>query len=241
MRITITLLLAVFISLSSCSEKEQTTSTETNPAVKVEINLDSSNVILTNQFSFNDGRYAMGGTSFILTSKKGAVLCTAKHLLGEAMGISPEVKTVDFNQSLDYWSAFAHNTEALEDTVQVRSIVNESPSGVDILLLNFKGDADNMLALSPRYSKVQPKEALRIIASEIGRNEPQFFDVVMDEYNKASFIVRAKKSFNPRAMSGSPVIDANGHVVGVLVGGGHFEGDLYLTVEPLSRVKKYLN
>lgn len=241
MRITITLLLAVFISLSSCSEKEQAASIDSNPAEIVDINLDSSNVILTNEFSFNDGRYSMGGTSFILKTKKGAVLCTAKHLLGEAMGISPKVKTVDFNQALDYWSAFAHNSEAFEDTFQVSSIVNESPSGVDILLLNFDGNADSMLALSPRYSQIQPKEALRIIASEIGKNEPQFYDVVLDEYNKASFIVKAKKSFNPRAMSGSPVVDENGHVVGVLVGGGHFEGELYLTVEPLSRVKKYLN
>ena len=52
--------------------------------------------------------------------------------------------------------------------------------------------------------------------------------------------MQAESIIQAIGMSGSPVIDASGYVVGVLVGGGVFEDKMYLSVEPLSKVKKYL-
>ena len=212
-------------------------------AWKVDNFLDSNQVVLTNSYAFKNGRFTKGAASFLVETKKGTYLCTAKHLLSEAMGISPKIPVSNFNQQLDYWKVYARNNQLFKDTLSVRSIRTNRPDASDIILLQCQSmQGDHLLPLKPRFSKINPNEVLEIIGYEYGdaSGNQSLFKVEMDEYDNGTLIVKAKTQFNASGMSGSPVIDASGYVVGVLVGGGNFEGELYLTVEPLRKVKQYL-
>ena len=202
---------------------------------------DSVQILLTNEYAFED-TYGYGASSFLIVGKKDALLCTAKHLLGEAMGISPKVKTKDYTSTFKFWKSFARNNRLIQDTVRASGIVNESFSTVDILLQRCKTIPTNIQPLRPRFSRIRPGEELEIIGCEYRDSScnQKRYEAVMDEYNKNTLIVRARESFKPRGFSGAPVIDKNGYAVGVVIGGGIFEGKLYLSVEPLLRVKKYL-
>ncbi len=241
MRFTFLFFVVSLIFLTSCHEEVHLEEEDVFPKAKIDIQLDSTQVVLTNEYAFSDGRYSKGGGAFLLESKNGIVLCTAKHLLGQAMGISPRVLTSKFEQELDYWRAFAENKDIFRDTITVNGLINKKESLTDILLFKKKGVSDDLAVLKPRFFKPRIEEELELIACEVGSDKQQRFALEMDEFSKTSYLVRAKESFNPMLMSGSPVLDTNGYVIGVLVGGGRFEGELYLNVEPLSLVKNYLN
>lgn len=238
--LSVSILATSILSLSSCDDPSQSNDGIATPMAKIEINLDSSQVVLTNEYAFKDGRFAKGGASFVVESKSGSVLCTAKHLLGEAMGISPKVTTSEFEQEMEYWEAFAFNKNLFKDSLSVQGLLNKKESQTDILLFKYEGKSDGLLTLKPRYSKPQINEELELIAREFNSDRQQRYPLVIDKYNSKSYRGRAKKPFNPQLMSGSPVLDKNGYVIGVLVGGGYFEDELYLTVEPLSLVKDYI-
>lgn len=205
--------------------------------------LDSNQMVLTNSYGFKDGRSAIGAASFLVKGKKGTYLCTAKHLLSEAMGISPKIPTSNFNNLFDYWKVYARNDQLFSDTLNVISMRTNRPNASDIILMKCEStQGKHLLPLVPRFSRVGSDEVLEIIGYEYGDSSgnQQLFKVEMDEYDGGTLIVKAKTKFNAFGMSGSPVIDASGYVIGVLVGGGMFEGELYLTVEPLRKVKYYL-
>ncbi len=228
--------------LASCSDPEPPKLGPKQSWKKGEY-LDSHQIVLTNQYRFKDGRYAIGASSFLVEGKNGPMLCTAKHLLDEAMGISPKVATSAFNSSLDYWKVFAKNDDLFGDTLSVTKMVSIKSDPSDIILMkcaSVKGE--KLLALKPRFTRVGVDEELEIIGYEFGdiSGNQSSFKVKYDEYDQGTLIVKAESKFKAIGMSGSPVIDASGYVVGVLVGGGVFEDKMYLTVEPLRKVKKYL-
>ncbi|MDB2656621.1 trypsin-like peptidase domain-containing protein [Crocinitomicaceae bacterium] len=205
--------------------------------------LKDKQIVFTNQYQFKDGRYAIGAGSFLVQGKSGPVLCTAKHLLSDAMGITPKVATSDFDTKIDFWKVYAKNDALFEDTLIVSRMLTKKPDVSDIILLSCTSTkGDNLLPLKPRFTRIGVDEELEIIGYEYGDStgNQSSFKVTYDEYDNETLIVKSKSIFKAIGMSGSPVVDASGYVVGVLVGGGIFEGKMYLTVEPLSRVKKYL-
>lgn len=209
---------------------------------KKEEYLTSKQIVFTNEYRFKDGRYALGASSFLVKAKNQTVLCTAKHLLSEAMGISPKVATSDFNAQLDYWKVFAKNDKIFGDTLSVSRMITQKSEPSDIILLKCKSTTGSgLLTLTPRLTRVGADEELEIIGYEFGdaSGDQKSFKVTFDEYDRSTIIVKAKKPFRANGMSGSPVVDASGYVVGVLVGGGMFDGSMYLSVEPLKKIKQY--
>lgn len=205
--------------------------------------LNSRQIVFTNAYGFKDGRSTTGASSFFVQGKKGPVLCTAKHLLGAAMGITPTVETSDFNAKMDFWKVYARNDALFADTLSVSGIVSSNPDFSDIIVLNCSFEKnEKLLALKPRFSRVNVGEELEIIGCEYGdpSGMQKSFKVFHEEYDGGKLIVKSKTKFVATEMSGSPVVDASGYVVGVLVGGSAFQGNMYLSVDPLTRVKKYL-
>ena len=86
---------------------------------KISLNIDSCQILLTNEYEVN-GSQSYGASSFLIKSKEDTLLCTAKHLLGEAMGISPEIKTDSFNSYDFKWLAYARNDTLSSDTFPLR-------------------------------------------------------------------------------------------------------------------------
>jgi len=227
--------------LFACAEHEET-AVFTREVWKVDNYLDSTQILLTNEYAFQGSSFGSGANSFLIDAGEDTLLCTAKHLLGQAMGIFPEIKTSDFNSKLNYWKAFPRTDQISSDTIEGKTVANKAQSSADILLQKCSSVKSNIQVLKPRFTTIKPNEKLEIIACELNDStcHQKSYEVVLDEYNKGSIIVTTKEKFSPRGMSGAPVIDKNGYVVGVLVGGSPFKGQLYLSVELLTKVRTYL-
>ncbi|MFK7749602.1 MAG: hypothetical protein AB8B65_14495 [Kordia sp.] len=232
-------ILVFTLLLLSCNSKQENSNLIN---WKTKNYIDSVQVLLTNEYKFNEA-YGSGASSFLIKTKSNTLLCTAKHLLGNAMGIDPEVKTDKFNSSLISWKAFPRNDKLSKDTIIGSKLVNEKISDVDIILQECKlGQSNNIIALTPRFTKAKKGEQFEIIGceySEFDCHQRSYF-ATMDSYESGLLILKSVRNFNATGFSGAPVIDSKGLVIGVLSGGGEFEGNFYLSIEPLVKVKKYL-
>lgn len=209
---------------------------------KIDNYIDSVQILLTNEYQLNES-FGYGASSFLVKAKGDTLLCTAKHLLGEAMGISPEIKTENFNSALVYWKAFPRNNKLSNDTIFSNKLVTIQASSVDIILQECElGKGINIIVLTPRLSKALQGEKFEIIGCEYSDSEchQRKYYATMDSYEGEQILLKSETKFTPSGFSGAPVIDAHGLVIGVLSGGGDFEGELYLSIEPLSKITTYL-
>lgn len=228
----------LIISCVSRSEKHKVK----NESWKLDNYIDSVQILLTNEYQFNT-EYGYGASSFLIKAKNDTLLCTAKHLLGEAMGISPEVKTEKFNSIFVYWKAFPRSDKISNDTIFGTKLITEQANDIDIILQDCKlGKRNDIIALTPRFSKAKKGEKFEIIGCEYSNSEchQQVYYATMDSYEDGLILLKSETKFEANGFSGAPVIDSTGLVIGVLSGGGEFLGDLYLTIEPLSKIEFYL-
>lgn len=243
----ILILLVVLLMVSCNSQGQNNNKDPENKEVKsepwkLENYIDSVQILLTNEYKLDDS-FGFGASSFIIKSGVDTYLCTAKHLLGEAMGISPEIKTSRFNSSLEYWNAYPRNGKIANDTISVSKLITEKQNDIDIILFECQLEKNNAItALTPRFSKPKRKEKFEIIGCEYSDSEchQRRYYATMDSYEDGKILLKSEVNFTPSGFSGAPVIDSRGLVIGLLSGGGEFEGELYLAIEPISKVEKYL-
>ncbi|MFT6747894.1 MAG: hypothetical protein ACJAZ2_002251 [Glaciecola sp.] len=243
-------ILAIILTLflTNCDSQTQETKTKN----QIEINkienwkttnyIDSVQILLTNEYQLNESR-AHGASSFLILAKGDTVLCTAKHLLGDAMGISPEIKTEKFDSALVYWKAFPRNNLLSSDTIYSTKIITKQTDSVDIILQNcVHGMENNIIVLKPRLSKAAQGEKFEIIGCQYSDSEchQRKYYATMDSYEEGKMFLISETKFIVPGFSGAPVIDSNGLVIGVLSGGGELEGELYLAIEPFSKIETYL-
>ena len=233
----------LFILTFSCSSQNKETSTHTLQHWKTNNYTDSVQILLTNEYKIRDS-YSFGASSFLIKTKKDTLLCTAKHLLGDAMGIIPEVKTDSFNSLLNYWKAFPRNNTISSDTVFGKTLLNKGINATDIILQKCAIEKHSKIqVLQPRFSKIKKGERLDVIGCEYSDFDchQKTFSVIMDTYQSGQIWVKSKSKFDASGFSGAPVIDANGYVIGVISAGSEFGNELYLIIEPINKVKQYLN
>jgi len=224
--------------------------TQTKEKLNISINnwkkenyIDSTQILLTNEYNVRDS-YSFGASSFLIKAKNETLLCTAKHLLGDAMGIIPEVKTDSFNELLKYWKAYPRNNTICSDTILGKSIVNKDINSIDVILQKCTIKPNSKIeVLYPRFSKIIKGENLEIIGCEYSDTEchQKKFKAIMDSYENGKIWIKSHSIFDASGFSGAPVIDNKGYVIGVISAGGEFNNELYLIIEPISKLKQYLN
>jgi len=208
---------------------------------KLENYIDSVQILLTNEYQLNKS-YSYGASSFLIKAKGDTLLCTAKHLLGDAMGISPEIKTNKFNSSLKFWKAYPRNDLITNDTISISKLVTEKQNNSDIILLDCQIEKGNaIMPLTPRLSKPLKGERFELIGCEYSDSDchQRRYFATMDSWEGGQILLKSEVDFTPSGFSGAPVLDSKGYVIGLLSGGGKFEGELYLAIEPMSRIKNY--
>ncbi|WP_445710929.1 hypothetical protein [Flavobacterium sp.] len=235
---SISIFLLLLLNIS-CTSKETVAQRET---WKTKNYINTVQILLTNSYEFKQAS-GSGASSFLIKAKGDTLLCTAKHLLGEAMGIDPEIKTNAFNTSLKYWKAFPRDPKLSTDPITGKQLVTEEINEIDIILQKCKmGTKNNIIALSPRFTKATTGETFEIIGCEYSdfKCHQRVFSATYDSYENGQLYVKSKSNFDATGFSGAPVIDKNGLVIGILTGGGEFEDDLYLVIEPLTKIESYL-
>jgi Trypsin-like peptidase domain len=196
-------------------------------------------ILLTNDYAFNKKQKGDGASAFLLDFNGDTMVCTAKHLLGDDMGISPEVPTSSFDKELKYWKIFARNNKLNKDTLNIKNISTVNiPGEKDILLMDLVSKKTSIQPLKP-YMDVTPLkkgQKLQIIGCEYMDSDchQKIYEAVYLTQQDGWLIVKPKTKFEAMGFSGAPVIDENGLVVGILSGSAKStKGDELLTLQPI--------
>jgi len=186
---------------------------------------DWPQITMINQIEYVDKSHPIAACSFLLETEEGVFAVTAKHVLTYFK--SPSMTTVSFGDKLKHWIMFPKNNPS--DVIEVDALLNEDrgesidrviPSNIDWLVFSIKQRSPHIQPLKFRTEPLQAGESVYIVGWRYSdKDSPQV--VYEGNYVEAidgSVIISTKILSDNRTpgLSGSPVIDARGHVIGIM-------------------------
>jgi hypothetical protein len=181
-------------------------------------------ITMVNQIDYVGKKFPIAGCSFLLDTGKDTLVATAKHVLTYFK--SEKMKSVFFANSLIEWRAFPKNSPA--DLVVVDSLLNADsteglgriPSQRDWLLFTVKQKSKNIKPLKFRTEPLRVGEPVFIVGWRYTDTSctQRIYEGNYVESQEGSVIISTKLLSDNRmpGLSGSPVIDSNGCVIGIM-------------------------
>ncbi len=183
-------------------------------------------VLLTNNALFKDHKEEVyGASAFLINYRDKIFAVTAKHLLGKAMGLEPEIKISEFNRYLVFWKMFPRiPINPKSDTVIIgRMKLNYDALDKDVLLLEVANTKFNIFPLTPNFNLPQKGDKLYIIGCPYSQEQckQNIYEIFYDSFNSETSMLKfiIKTEFELRGFSGAPIVDSKGNVVSVLTSG----------------------
>lgn len=180
-------------------------------------------IVLTNSGVFKGHTSMNGASSFLIKNSNDVLLClTAKHLLGVNGGVEPEVLADKFNSVIKYWKVYPRtksNESLLFDNVPVKGL--DQP-GLDWLILKQSSSKVKKLPSLPlkvRNSRVEIGEKVYLVGvqySDRDLSQSVYEGVVNGRGYEDRFKYELTTPVTLAGFSGAPILDMNGHVVGVM-------------------------
>ena len=182
-------------------------------------------IAMINKIEYVDKSFPVAGCGFLLDTGTGVYAVTAKHVL--VYFKSDKMKSVSFGDTLGSWKMYPKNKP--EDAVIVDRLINENvdepldelpPAKNDWLIFSIKEKSDNIQPLKFRTGELQPGERVFIVGWRYtDKNCTQRIhegEVVrlLDGSYLVSTVSLADNTMP--GLSGAPVIDSNGHLVGIM-------------------------
>ena len=215
----------IFASTVGCTKHIDTKAIKNTPP-------DLSNIALINEVWYEDNQqyihpsFTYAGTGFLIDTKQGVLAATAKHVL---MIANPkEMKGVSPNAHLEKWIMHPKNNNT--DSVVIGQLLNEDKEedlGFDKASIQLRDwivfateyHAPKIKALTPRFTPLKVGEAIYFTGCPYKREdciiEPA---IVLGVKGNRIIFSQENKGANIGGASGSPLIDAEGKLVGVLSG-----------------------
>ncbi|MCD0489534.1 trypsin-like serine protease [Pedobacter sp. MC2016-14] len=211
----IRLCLLLSISSSACSQEK--VSTQTFPAIALSNKIDFVDP------KFDQPRFSCG---FLLKYKADTFAVTAKHLLKHVK--NEEMKTLTFANNIKNWSLFPLDQK--QELVVTDKLLNENKAALledasvydeDWLLFSIKSNSTHVKPLSARTTPLIPGEKLFVLGwtrkMETGSQrvyEFEYYKTIGNRILLKDVVVPEKFG----GLSGGPVIDQQGLVVGLVSG-----------------------
>jgi len=186
---------------------------------------DWPQITMINQIEYVDKSHPIAACSFLLETEQGVFAVTAKHVLTYFK--SPSMTSVSFGDRLKRWIMFPKNNPA--DVVEIEAIVNEDPgepidrtipSNIDWLVFSIKTRSPHIQPLKLRVEPLEPGENVYIVGwrySDKDRPQVIYEGNYVESIDGAVIISTKILSDNKTpGLSGSPVIDAHGHLIGIM-------------------------
>jgi hypothetical protein len=179
---------------------------------------------MVNQIDYTDKHHPIAGCGFLLDTGDEVLAATAKHILTYFK--SKPMHSVDFENTLKLWKMFPKNSPG--DVVVLDSLINadpdepidDVPSKRDWLLFTVKERSENIQPLRLRTDSIEPGEPVYIVGWRYSDKDcPQVVYEGNFVKNKgATHLISTKKLADNTmpGLSGSPVIDSNGYVIGLM-------------------------
>ncbi|MFK8007294.1 MAG: serine protease [Saprospiraceae bacterium] len=210
---SILILFSTLILLSSCQSQ---------------INLSDTPIGLINNVSYKDSQYnnSNAGNGFLVNYKKETYAITAKHILMIAK--TPTMKVIDFGDELEEWRMNSKNDTS--KFVILDKLLNASRTDLlnwdsmtdDWLIFSIKENSTNHLPLQFRKKPLIVGEKLFIIGWSY-KDEDGAQRVYEYKYAKMDNglheIIQVAGPTSLGGLSGSPVVDEDGQLVGLVSSG----------------------
>jgi hypothetical protein len=184
-------------------------------------------VALANHVKFKNGdryidpSFLYGATGFLIEYNGKKYGVTAKHVLWIAR--NKKSNAVEVNDELDHWIMKPKNSSG--DSVVIDKLLNEDSTEVlqgsttsilerDMLVFSTRFASPTLSALKPRFSKIASGEKAYVIGNPY--NEPATIVMETKVVDKLGMdILLEQGSGSIGGFSGSPIVDANGNLIGV--------------------------
>lgn len=181
-------------------------------------------VVLTHNSEFRGHSTLQGASAFLIELPgKRVVAATAKHLIGPDGGVEPALRTTEVNDSIVKWNL--HTRARPDATVAVTGLFGAP---------DHYGALDDWLLLDvDKKATKLPASPLKVRYKPLSRGDKVFIVGVRYENDKNTQEVFSGKVTNPsygiiegtldtpanlEGFSGAPILDTDGHIVGLLTG-----------------------
>jgi hypothetical protein len=181
-------------------------------------------ITMINQIEYTDTSFPIAGCSFLLDTGEDTLAVTAKHVLTYFK--SKDMKSVSFGNTLESWKMFPKDNE--NDVVIVDRLINEDKkesiddvsSPVDWLLFSIQSKSANIQPLRFRDAPLVEGDRVYIIGWRYS-DKACAQRVYEGNYVKSSpgtVLISTKELADNKmpGLSGSPVIDSNGDLIGIM-------------------------
>ena len=189
---------------------------------------------LTNEISFNDTTYKDLANSFLINTGYDTLGISCKHLFmvfENQLGL----KTIDLGKNFNYWKLYPKNDN--EKSVSIERLINaNSKENIgqfntlkvrDWILFEIDKPHSALYPLKIRYTPIKTNEIVYSVGwgmKQKDNSEPALIKFqCIKNLGDYYYIKTLKTDTQPGGRSGSPVIDKNGYLVGIVSGA---EGNL---------------
>ncbi len=170
------------------------------------------------------------GKAFVIAASCGPVLISAYHLFGEAGGLKAQVPVTKLNDTIQEITLLDISTDEPKFTLTGKSVTplkakpcceGPEPARAPGDVFAFKASS-NLSDVALPVSKIAVKKGdrLRVLTSIIGGPGTSFDAVAMGMQDGYLVYEMVSKKYVVRATSGAPVVDSEGRVVAINLGGG---------------------
>ena len=161
------------------------------------------------------------GNAFFIRTRSGSILAaTARHLLGPAGGVDPIVKLTDLDTELKKWELTSRTVPP--KTAHIRGL-HGSPLTYgaldDLILLKVAPEDTAKLPsepLAPRLSVVKKDETVYLVGAGVGGSNQESHPAKVTIADGLIIDAKLEKPIDLTGFSGSPVVDSNGCLIGIL-------------------------
>lgn len=178
-------------------------------------------LVLTNEVRFRDASEMSGASAFLFSVEGRTYAGTVAHLLGEAGGVEPPVPLAQLDARLESWK-LSVRTQPKQSVRATRLAMKDLERAKDsdwLLLAVEPTKALPSTPLTPRKTPVALGERVFLVGCEY--REPDcrqrvFGGRVSGRAGQGVFRYTLETPVVLRGFSGAPIVDANGHLVGVM-------------------------
>lgn len=184
---------------------------------------------LTNTISFTDTTFTEIANSFLVNTGTDTVGVSCKHLFmvfENHLGL----KTINLGDDFIYWSLYPKNNP--DQVVSIKKLVNTNTDEHigqfntlkvrDWIIFEIDDNDASIYPLKIRHSPVNKNEVLYALgwgSKQIDNSKPVIQKLqCLDDLGDYYYMTNLSPNIRPNGRSGSPVIDKNGYLVGIISG-----------------------